>query len=114
MGRRPTFELILAGVMVLLIVGFVVFYGWVLRQIDTVGVGETAAAAATTETATTSGATSGGTTAPSPGESSTAPTPPPAGGGARASAGAGGGGAEDFTSGTLGGRGLGARSAGGD
>ncbi len=95
MGRRPTVELILAGVMVALIIAFVVLYGWLMRQIDTVGVGEMPGAGGAAATASTGSDT--GVSAAAPTSTPGAVPTPPAGGGAGARAGAsGGGGEEDF------------------
>jgi hypothetical protein len=88
MKGKVSVELILAGVLMVLIVAFVVWYGWLMVQIRTVGEGEQAVAEMGTPTAESAGAA---TSTPS------SPTPPAPGVGG---------------TGTGGGVGLGGKSAG--
>ena len=82
--RRPTFELILAGVMLLLIVAFVVMYGWMLVQIQTVGVNETGETSASVSTEEGSSDTAAATAPSTPGvPPSPAPGAAPGGGASR-------------------------------
>jgi hypothetical protein len=84
MKGKVSVELILAGVLMLLIVAFVVWYGWLMVQIRTVGEGEQAVAEMGMPTVAEPGAA---TSTPS------SPTPPaPAAGGKRVGGGMGLGG----------------------